>query len=189
MAQAGEVDGGGARRHSSLRAHYRTGSEGQRRGVRSSGAISARLPASTPVDVTESIRASSPRAPGRRDDVHELLEVARGPALERRRAVPLVGGHHRVAVVPVELRPGLSQKVRPERSAISPKISACGSRRSCASPSTITVERGGARRRPPRRTRARRGRSPCSPRRRRRRPRGSLAGRSAGNPARARRSR
>ena len=56
MPQIGDLDGGAC--HLSLRAHYRTGSEGQRRV--GSGAISARLPASTPVDAPES-SGGSPR--------------------------------------------------------------------------------------------------------------------------------
>src|SRR5262245_45388019 len=38
------------------------------------------------------------------DHVDEVLEVLRGPALEGPVAIGLVGRHHRVAVVPVELR-------------------------------------------------------------------------------------
>src|ERR1041384_6817717 len=45
--------------------------------------------------------------------VYEVLQVAGGPALEGAVAVALVGGHHRVAVVPVELRLG----VEPEEAA------------------------------------------------------------------------
>src|SRR5690349_13308752 len=37
-----------------------------------------------------------------RDHVDEILEVPCGPALEGAVAVALVGGHHRVSVVPVE---------------------------------------------------------------------------------------
>src|SRR5687768_14291352 len=62
-------------------------------------------------------RAGSPSAlrlgAAARDDVHELLQVLGGPALESRGAVLLVSGHDRVAVVPVELRLG----VEPERPA------------------------------------------------------------------------
>ena len=47
------------------------------------------------------------------DDVDEVLQVPGGPALEGAVAVALVGGHHRVAVVPVELRLG----VEPEEAA------------------------------------------------------------------------
>src|ERR1700759_76849 len=45
-----------------------------------------------------------------RDDVDEVLQVARRPALEGAVAIAFVGGHHRVAVVPVELR----LRVQPE---------------------------------------------------------------------------
>ncbi len=88
-----------------------------------------------------------PRSGGRRhaagDDVDEVLQVPGGPALEGAVAVALVGGHHRVAVVPVERGSGLSQKRRPARSATWAKTSAWGSRPLVrASPSTITVERG-----------------------------------------------
>src|SRR6476659_6717369 len=38
------------------------------------------------------------------DHVHEGLEMAGGPALEGGGAVALIGGHHRVAVVPVQAR-------------------------------------------------------------------------------------
>src|ERR1700754_3239631 len=47
------------------------------------------------------------------DDVDEVLQVAGRPALEGAVAVALVGGHHRVAVVPVELR----LRVEPEEPA------------------------------------------------------------------------
>src|SRR5680860_773263 len=46
-------------------------------------------------------------------DVDEVLQVAGGPALEGAVAVALVGGHYRVAVVPVEPRLG----VEPEEAA------------------------------------------------------------------------
>ena len=45
------------------------------------------------------------------DDVDEVLQVPGRPALEGAVAVALVGGHHRVAVVPVELR----LRVEPEQ--------------------------------------------------------------------------
>src|SRR5215210_4715576 len=47
------------------------------------------------------------------DDVHELLQVLGRPAFEGAVAVALVGRHHRVTVVPVELRLG----VEPEQPA------------------------------------------------------------------------
>src|SRR5680860_611854 len=57
--------------------------------------------------------ASVRRGDAAGDHVDEVLQVAGGPALEGAVAVALVGGHHRVAVVPVEPRLG----VEPEEAA------------------------------------------------------------------------
>src|SRR5437016_14115001 len=56
-----------------------------------------------------------------RDHVHEALEVAGGPALERRGAVALVGGHHGVAVVPVQARLRIEPKSAPGALADAPE--------------------------------------------------------------------
>ena len=47
------------------------------------------------------------------DDVDEVLQVPGRPALEGAVAVALVGRHHRVAVVPVELRLGIEPEEAP----------------------------------------------------------------------------
>src|SRR6185503_13878312 len=80
-------------------------------GGESGDAISARCPRA-PLDATDHSRAANrwPDRSGPGDDVDEVLEVLGRPAFERLGRVRLVGGHHRVAVVPVEAR----LRVQPE---------------------------------------------------------------------------
>ena len=117
--------------------------------------------------------------------VHEALELLGGPALEDAVAVGLVGGHHRVAVVPVQARLGVDPERAAGALATRRRRAARGARgRWCARRRARSPWSAGRGRPPPGRgTRARRGRSRCSRRRRRRRPRWRSARETARNVA------